>query len=62
MPNLIKVDGGYTDIIRHDGFSSAVLDSFSSPSASPADVAWVSPDLISSDTNTDLIYKHLGFS
>ena len=44
------------------GFSSTILDSFSSPTSEPYGLIWDGNNICSNDWNSDKIYKHSGFS
>lgn len=60
---LISSDSITDKIYKHDGFSSSILDSFSSPGSEQTGVALDSSgNLLSTDTSTDKIYQHDGFS
>jgi len=60
--NLISCDTNTDKIYIHDGISSAISSSFSSPGIDPTGLAFGSPNLISCDANTDKIYIHDGIS
>ena len=60
--NLFSSDRDAAKIYKHDGFSSTILDSFSSPSTSSRGLTWDGSNLYSTDNASDKIYKHDGFS
>jgi len=60
--DLFSTDEDSDKIYRHDGFSSTILDSFSSPSTGPFGLAQDGINLYSCDQGSDKIYKHDGFS
>lgn len=61
MGNLLSSDFGTNTIYQHDGFSTTILDSFSSPSSSTHGLSWDGTNLISGDDN-ETVYQHDGFS
>ena len=60
--NLLRIDNGFDDFIKHVGFDAAITECFSTPDTSPTDLTWDGTNLYSADNNTDDIYKHTGFS
>jgi len=60
--NLRTSDGGADRLFQHDGFSSTILDSFSSPGAIQRGQSVDSTNTFSSDINVDFLFQHNGFS
>ena len=61
--NFFSADAYTADrIYKHDGFSSTILDSFSSPGSTPRGLTWDGNNIYSSDSSLAKIYKHDGFS
>ena len=60
--NLFSADADSDKIYKHDGFSSSILDSFSSPSTNPRDLVWDGSNIFSANLNVQKIWKQSGFS
>jgi len=60
--NVISSDSTADLHYLHDGFSTTISGSYSTPGNSPADITWDGVNVISTDTVTDLHYLHSGFS
>ena len=61
---LLSLDSVTGKIYQHLGISLVIVDSFSSPGATPTGIGWKDDvaGLISCDDATDDIYRHTGFS
>lgn len=62
----MSIDGGPVNsggkCYKHQGFSTTITDSFSTPSYEPRGLAWDGSNVIIGDINTDKIYRMDGFS
>ena len=60
--NIFSAANSNAKIYKHNGFSTSILDSFSSPSTTLAGLGWDGENILSSDWASTKIYKHSGFS
>ena len=60
--DLLSLDYLIDKIYQHDGLSTTILDSFSSPSTGSGGVAWDGFNVLSTDSTAEKIYQHDGFS
>lgn len=61
--NIFSTDGFLNEIYKHDGFSSSILDSFSSPGTTTNGLTFDGVNIYSvQGAALDKIYKHNGFS
>ena len=62
MANVISADSDADKHYRHEGFSSTVIDSYSSPGTYPTGISWDGINVLDVDESAGMHYKHEGFS
>jgi len=60
--NTITSEYSLQQIYKYSGFSSTIIDSFSTPSTFPFGVEYSTTGVLSADANSERVYKHSGFS